>query len=232
LLCTAGCHFPFSGNERSECLGPADARHQLVYLHGMDGPNPSPQEIANRQVLSKIASTLSVRVALPRATLPCPTQPGSICWGWDFSESGLAADAARAAPLIEESAKRCFPAHSHYGILGFSNGGYLLSGVYRSCRLSDLLPKADWLVTVGSAPQSKSMTYNSRDLRGCGSLVVMSGTRDEFNSDSDGGLLKELEERRANAREVTYDGGHLLSLEATEAVLRAEYVAGESVGPR
>lgn len=61
------------------CLGLSNAKHALIFLHGMDSSRPSQQELSNRAILERIADSLNVRIALPRAANMCPTQPNSIC---------------------------------------------------------------------------------------------------------------------------------------------------------
>ena len=92
------------------CLGPAEATHFAVYLHGVDEPSISEQELQNRRSLDAISSSLSLRIALPRASRPCPNQPSSLCWGWAFDEQEIdaAADAVKLAATSCASS-RCLP---------------------------------------------------------------------------------------------------------------------------
>ena len=54
------------------CIGPLDATHSMIYLHGMDSVNPSAKELHNRDILFRIALKLKIKIALPRATMACP----------------------------------------------------------------------------------------------------------------------------------------------------------------
>lgn len=103
------------------CIGPDNAKGFLIYLHGMDSKSPSKQELQNRKILNDLASKYNLKIALPRAQMQCPTQPGSICWGWTWNASEL----ANIIPQILESREQCFPNDQPFGVIGFSNGGYL-----------------------------------------------------------------------------------------------------------
>lgn len=57
-------------------------------------------------MLAEIAKDLSFRIALPRAGSTCPNQPGSVCWGWTYTD----AERAAAVAAIDAAARACFPA--------------------------------------------------------------------------------------------------------------------------
>ncbi len=188
------------------CMGPEGSKINLVYLHGMDSATPSQQEQTNRGVLAKIANELNIRIALPRASKPCPTQPNSVCWGWSFNQSEI--DSTKGT--IEAAAQNCFGTKAHYGMLGFSNGGYLLSQAYRSCTLQTNFPDGGWLAIVGAARYSGNLPVQPASLKGCGSLTILSGSEDQYNSDLNQNYLHVLAAKGADATEIPYSGGHLL----------------------
>jgi hypothetical protein len=90
-----------------------------VYLHGVDASAVSDQEVGNRRELEAVAQALRMRVALARASRPCPGRPSSSCWGWAFDEREL----DEAASVVRRSALSCFGPRP-FGAIGFSKGGY------------------------------------------------------------------------------------------------------------
>jgi len=199
----------------ASCLGPTDAKHFAVYLHGVDERTISDQEHDNRRSLEVIAKALSLRIALPRASTPCPHQPSELCWGWAFDASEL--DAASQA--VSSAAASCFGTGRPFGLIGFSNGGYLLTKLLRTCSLRQRLPGATWMMTIGSAMSHESLKAPPDDLSGCGRLVMLAGTHDQYNFDPGEALLHALEAQHADVRAVRFDGGHTVPLEPTRAAL-------------
>jgi predicted esterase len=197
------------------CLGPADATHFAVYLHGVDEPSVSEQELGNRQSLDTIARSLSMRIALPRASMPCANQPSSLCWGWAFDEREV--DVATEA--VKRAATSCFGAGHPFGLIGFSNGGYLVTKLLRTCELHDTLPEATWMLTVGSAMNHGPLEPRPEDLSRCGRLVMLVGTHDTYNFDPDDGLLHALEAKHADVSGVRFDGGHVVPEDPTRTAL-------------
>ncbi|OFZ79400.1 MAG: hypothetical protein A2603_14515 [Bdellovibrionales bacterium RIFOXYD1_FULL_55_31] len=114
---------------QTDCLGTWAAKHYLIYLHGMDTESPSPQEQQNREMLSRLAQVLNLRIALPRAKNACPTQPNLKCWDWAFTKEAVQAELANA---IAE-ANQCFPDGAAFSFVGFSNGGYLVNAAIQNC---------------------------------------------------------------------------------------------------
>jgi predicted esterase len=222
LLATVGCHkHPFALSAADEelasakCIGPVDAKHFVVYLHGIDSPSPSDQELGNRRVLAQIAREGSYRIALPRSTSRCPNQPGSICWGWSFNETEISA----AVAAIDASAAACFPPDRHFTLVGFSNGGYLLGKMFRGCELPARLPHADGVIAVGSAIFEGPLESKPASLEACGQLVFISGSHDEYNFDPTQHYLQVLQAKGAHAEQAVFDGGHLVPLEPTRTML-------------
>ncbi|MBX3231478.1 MAG: hypothetical protein KF837_29400 [Labilithrix sp.] len=182
----------------------------------MDGATASPQEMANREVLAALARKLSVRFALPRSSMACPTQPGSICWGWSFDDAELAA----AASVVRAGARACF-GDGPVTLVGFSNGGYLLNKLIRSCSLKSHVPEAVRAITVGAGVFHGPLEPSPESLTGCGELTMLVGDEDEHNFDPSGNLLRQLRAKHANVREVRYHGGHLLNEAALGDALSA-----------
>ncbi|MBX3200075.1 MAG: hypothetical protein KF894_18215 [Labilithrix sp.] len=172
--------------------------------------------MTNRSVLAALAQTRSLRVALPRATMECPTQAGSICWGWSFDDREIEV----ATSIVRAAAETCFgdrPAT----VIGFSNGGYLLTNLLRTCSLKDKLPRATHLITVGAGMMRGPLGSGPESLVGCGDLTMLVGDKDEFNFDPTGNLLQNLRARNAAVREIRFEGGHLLHRAALDDTLSA-----------
>ncbi|MGE0328947.1 MAG: hypothetical protein AB7K71_36710 [Polyangiaceae bacterium] len=196
------------------CIGEVSAAHHVVYLHGMDTEPLSDQEQHNREVLAAVAKARGVRFALPRASRACPTQPGSVCWGWKFDD----AEATAATARISAAAAQCF-AGKAYGLLGFSNGGYLLNKLLRSCRLKATLPDAAWMISVGSAKFEGELEAEPKSLAGCGKLLLVSGREDTYNFDPKHHLFELLKAKGADAEHLEYAGGHVLEETALKQAL-------------
>jgi predicted esterase len=188
------------------CLGPADATTFAVYLHGMDSPTVSDQELGNRDILAHAAAARSIRIALPRARTTCPSDPGARCWGWNFDDAEIDA----AATTIADAAQACFGAKP-YGVIGFSNGGYLLSKLYRTCRLHDKLHDATWTITFGSAIFEGALEPQPGSLAGCGRIVIVAGTGDSRNFDPTDHLATVLNAKGADVTSLRFEGGHSVS---------------------
>ncbi len=184
----------------ADCLGPADARHFAVYLHGNALVVPSQEE---RRVLAQVAQSLSVRFALPRGEQKCGEDT---CWGWR-----LDADQRRVgAAAIQAAAQRCFPKDARFGLVGFSNGGYLALGLLRACELPALLPRVAWSLSVGSAMLRGPIEPTPTDLSDCGQIVMLSGDGDTFNNDPAHNYRHRLEAKHAQVTEREFAGGHQL----------------------
>jgi hypothetical protein len=142
----------------------------------------------------------------------------SRCWGWAFDAAELDA----AAALVRGSASECFGDRS-FDVIGFSNGGYLVNQLLRTCSLRTRLPRASRLITVGAAaPLQGTLEAKPVSLEGCGDLTMLVGREDEHNSDPASSLLHALEVKRASVRETRFDGGHLLRGAPLESVLFAK----------
>lgn len=187
------------------CLGSQNAESFAIYLHGMDGQTPSEQEMTNRETLAALARKLSIRIALPRARMACPSQPGSICWGWSFDDAEVKA----AMSIVRDAARSCFGGKPA-ALVGFSNGGYLLTKLIRSCSLKSELAEATRVITVGAGMIKGPLEPKPESLVECGELTMLVGTKDEYNFDPSGNLFRGLRGKNANVREVRFDGGHFL----------------------
>jgi hypothetical protein len=207
---------------QASCIGPTDARAFAVYLHGMDSPSVSDQELGNRQALAEIAEKLSLRLALPRSARRC--SESTLCWGWG---SAAPEELEPTFVTIEAAARACF-GDRPFGLIGFSNGGYNLTAMFRTCQVRTRLPGAKgWVVTVGSTMIRGPLEPEPEDLSGCGELVMLVGEGDVHNFDPVHNYLRRLQAKRARVRLETFQGGHWVPPEPTGSVLRALISSGE-----
>lgn len=117
---------PAAANKSTtECIGPAQPRAYVIYLHGLTPPEQKTNEEGeNRDILERLAKDLALRIALPRGPL-CPT--GKLCWpARDQDELLQTFDALRA------NARACWSGEPKYTLLGFSNGGYFAFKLYKA----------------------------------------------------------------------------------------------------
>jgi hypothetical protein len=196
-----------------QCLGDTIlAKRWVVYLHGMDSPSVSPQENENRKTLAELAEELHLRIALPRSSMTCPTQAGSICWGWKFSPQELES----ALKVITNARTECFSTQRPYDLIDFSNGGYLLTHWYRK----NLDPAIDTppqsMVAFGSELGTVPAQCNFKNLP---PLTLAIGTEDEFNRDPKHRFFQELKSAGANAELIEFQGGHTLNKDALRKIL-------------
>lgn len=187
-----------------ECIGPKNADKFIVYLHGIDSVVPSKQELANREVLSRLSEALKVRFAVPRASGRCPNNKHQLCWTWSAKTS---AELLSVKSAIESAVNACFPSKS-YDALGFSNGGIALASMLRLCEKV----KFKSVITVGAA--GAWYPSDPKNLRSCGTqLVSLLGTDDQANQKPVRDFVAHLISLNAPVELIEYDGGHALVFE-------------------
>lgn len=207
-----------TGSLEVSCIGPESADTFAIYLHGMDSVVPSQHELGNRAILKDIAKALNIRFALPRAGMECPTQPGSICWGWKFDQTELAA----VLPQIVESRSACFANEKPFAILGFSNGGYLLTRWYSGGLIPSVSPRPFLLIASGSG--KGQVLPGIDDLSMNPSLTIVIGKEDQFNFDPSESLFHSLKALKAPVRLIEFQGGHVLD---KDSLLKALQMSGQ-----
>jgi predicted esterase len=190
------------------CLGPENAKSYVIYLHGIDSPAPSAQEVENRRILSDLAKQDDIRIALPRAKSACPTQFGSQCWGWKFDDAEL----TEILPQILNSRAACFAAEKPFKILGFSNGGYLLLHWYARGMRPSFGDVPDFLITSGSG--KGYVPSDQTNLSSNPPLTLEIGRNDEFNFDSSEKFFHALKDLKAPVTLFEFEGGHNLNADA------------------
>jgi len=193
------------------CIGPKDASRFMVYLHGMDTISPSKQELENRKVLSRLAESLKIKFAIPRAKSKCPTNSAQLCWSW---QAKISTDLESTKNAISTSANECFPSKG-YEVLGFSNGGAALTSMLRLCE------KVEFKKAIAIGAAGGWFSSDPKDLRSCGpKLISMLGKEDGANQKPVRDLTAHLLSLHAPIELVEYVGGHALSYEPLYEVLK------------
>ncbi len=195
----------------TECIGEKNAKKLMVYLHGMDSISPSRQELDNRIVLEKLAKSLDMRFAIPRATKACPTNDKQICWTWT---ARTAEDLEPVKKAISSAAHDCFSSKT-YSVLGFSNGGTAVASLLRLCQDVDFKLG----IVVGAAGAWFSSDPSS--LQNCQpEIISMIGSQDSANHKPARDFIAHLVSLKAKATVVEYQGDHSLSYQALFEQLR------------
>ena len=190
------------------CLGDETAHNFLVYLHGMDTPEPSFQEERNRARLTLLAEALHMRIAVIRATSPCEQNPLLHCWSQTTTE-----ELEELAQAITVSATTCFGEEAQYGVLGFSNGGFAASRLIQYC----VHHTADWMVATSSAGSWAS--DEPSDINECGRLFLLIGTDDHNTHPHTLNYYDHLLTVGADVQLITFDGGHELPYQPLHSLL-------------
>ncbi len=198
------------------CLGNESAESYLIFLRGMDKAGTDAGEKGLRELFTRLAQELNLRVALPRSSLPCSSDRSFRCWGWDFGSGEL----DTSSQAIQNAASTCFPQDAEFGLLGFSNGGYLLSKLYRNCQLHRHLPQTKFAIVVGATALRKPIRDIVQDLRDCGRVRIISGRKDSLNADLTGSYAQLLRSRGGDVEEIFWDGGHTLPEKELRLVLK------------
>lgn len=187
----------------TQCIGPSTATRFVVYLHGMDTPVPGSLEMKNRSRLEKVANELNMRIALPRATVNCPSRPELKCWTWAVSEN-----LEPTLDRIENAANDCFP-EQKYSVLGFSNGGYLVHKLLRACAHRNFTS----LISYGAA--GSWLASDPQDLSNCPlSLSMNVGKSDSSVTTTSVKLYEHFKALNADVSFQNYDGAHELTVES------------------
>lgn len=187
-------------------LGDTDSHSIVIYLHGMDRPDISEQELKNRQTLNVIGNALSVKFYLPRSMSRCRNNDSQLCWPQDTTaelEGTLSAIMSR--PNFEKQ-------DSVEGIIGFSNGGFFTSKLIQHC----LVPDAFWVISIGSSGAWRNST---KDLSNCGRLISIIGKKDKWHYSYMLDFHAYLQSAGAKVTLIEFEGGHEIPYQELEKEL-------------
>lgn len=190
--------------EEIKCLGTSKSKNFAVYLHGFTDSNFSGREAKNLAQLKKLGRMMDMMIAIPKSPKGC-YQNGQLkrCWGVEMTKS----QAVDATELAEKAAHKCFPGGSKYGIIGFSNGGYVATKIFSHCLAPEHSPKLDWLVTVGAAKLWGEGAVGRR-LKSCRPITLVAGKRDVHNYERRQRKFRKLQNKGAQISILLFDGGH------------------------
>jgi predicted esterase len=172
---------------------------------------PSDQEIKNRSVLAVLAEELEMRIAVPRASSRC--SENTVCWGWALDDE----DVKRALKEVANAAASCNLPDRKLGLIGFSNGGYLVVKLFRADMFKEAHPKIHWGIAVGSAMIKGPI--EPHPFRVGGQLTLIIGNKDTFNYDPEQNYLKQLRRKSPSVQLREFAGGHELPLNETRDVI-------------
>ena len=192
-----------------ECAGHRTASHAIIYLHGVDPPRPTVQEQGNRQLLTKLAKSEGIALAMPRATTACMQKAfkGKLCWPRSTDEV-LQKEFQR---ILATTAK-CYKPSATLGMIGFSNGGYFINKL-----ISDCTPgQVRWFLSIGSAGASRSIRTGSA----CGHLQLLIGRYDMTHNEARR-YAQELQRLGRSVEFTDFDGGHIIPEQATRDAIRS-----------
>lgn len=198
-------------NAVASCIGPEDSMGFMVYLHGRDFDPPGTLELQNRHVLEQIAENLHIKIALPRGSETCGGNGPPRCWGWEISDS----QTEEALKAIQSAADSCFGSGKSFGLIGFSNGGYVVDRIYRTCALRS----SSWFISVGAGAANPPSAQWAADLSTCGTFTLIEGTQDPQNYDKSGTYLGKIQRRGGHAQELQFEGGHEIPYEPTRRAI-------------
>jgi len=153
-----------------DCLGPDQATSAWFYLHGMDEPTVGDHEQRNRHLLSKIASEMNLRIAIPRGNQLCDKKA---CW----NHQGVKQVVASIDDAIEKS-RECLGKRPVVGMIGFSNGGYLLNKYFQSCHHENYI---SYLVIGALGELSAKEQRPIKQQESCGQLTLGIGDKDQLH---------------------------------------------------
>ncbi len=214
LISLMGCQSKDSGrvdrddvfDEKFICLGEVGAKNSIVYLHGFTGRNWNGREQSNLKNLRKIAARMDVRIAVPMSKKSCEIRGGEQrCWGVNMTRT----QALETLKVTKRAAAKCFEPDSNYGVVGFSNGGYMATKIFGYCLAPRHAPNLDWIVTVGAAKLWGSGSRRS-DLRACRPITLVAGKKDKYNYERRQNRFRQLRRKGAKVSVLLFDGGHEL----------------------
>ncbi|MFW7378231.1 MAG: hypothetical protein ACOH5I_05460 [Oligoflexus sp.] len=152
---------------KDTCLGPDKATDAFIYLHGLDDPKVGEHENRNRKLLQKIAEDLNTKIAVPRSKEICRNNRS--CW----THQGVDQIMASMEYAMKQS-HTCIGDRKLKGMMGFSNGGYLLSKYFQSCKHSNPI---SYLITGALGELNPIPLPKSPDR--CGHLTIAIGRQDQ-----------------------------------------------------
>ena len=191
------------------CIGDKNSEANAVYLHGFTDREYSGQERKNIKELRRLAEVMDLRIAIPLSPITCEqNEERQHCWGVDMTRT----QAKRALAVATEAVGECFDSDSDFGVIGFSNGGYIATKFFSYCLAPQYQPRLKWIVTVGSAKLWGQGHSNRGSLRHCRPIALVIGKRDRHNYEYRQRYFRRLRAKGARVSILTFQGGHELKV--------------------
>lgn len=202
--------------EQIACVGKSRSQNYAVYLHGFTDRSFTGQEATNLRRLKKLGQMMDMMIAVPKSPKGC-WKDGKIrrCWGEEMTRS----QAEQAFRLAIKASRKCFPPGKKYGIIGFSNGGYVTTKIFSHCLAPQMDSRMSWMVTVGAAKLWGDGVGQSR-LKSCRPITLVAGKRDKHNYERRQRKFRDLRRKGADISILLFDGGHEVPLGPMVTALR------------
>jgi hypothetical protein len=192
-------------NASPVCLAPAKARANLVYLHGLDDPDPSKEEQGYISDLKHLSTELQMGLYAERSKVTCPSK--KLCWRYRDP-----AELAATLQTVSAGAKTCFKdTPVPLFVLGYSNGGYFATRLVATCTPHPFAA----IVASGS---SGDLDPKIKDFASCGRLRLVIGKNDKLTRPKTLKLHAELKQKNGDVTLSEFDGGHRLDFPTLRSV--------------
>lgn len=197
----------FSDYIKTDCYGPKNTRVYYAYLHGWDSPNIGQHERLNRRMMKKIAEQNGWRIALVRGRSRCN---GGLrqCWNTRSPQ-----DVVNSWNTINAEVQKCFPKKTSYGIVGFSNGGYLVASLFNRCIKGPI----KWLVMIGAGQNNR---ISKVTVPKCCPMRILMGKSD-ITLKKARAYYQKLKGLGSDVQFITYPGGHIIDQASLVKVINA-----------
>lgn len=192
----------------ADCIRSEKSVAQLIYLHGMDIPEKSFQEIEIRKTLEVVSKNEKIDIYLPRASMKCPNHPNQLCWMWGSED---VKSLKEEKDKILKRARQCFRSKKQLIWVGFSNGGNRLNQFIQACL-------NDKYISIGGS--GGIVNKPKLDLSKCGELYLAIGKQDNGNLEPARKFFNSVKKLGAKIERIEFDGGHEVKTEVLTSLIR------------
>jgi len=184
------------------CIGAADAKNQVIFLHGIitetkTGPQPN-----YRTLLDQVAKDANLRIAMPISKDSCRGDTKKRCW---VGNNGKQISTIWNNVLTASS--QCIDTKKPFGLIGHSNGGYMGGRIIMRC----LKPQPKWAVVGGAAGDISHAA--EAESKNCAPLKVFIGKNDLTNQKAKK-FVEQMQGKKRDATLIEYNGGHDFQLKS------------------
>lgn len=201
--------FPSQVLKASVCLGDESAEEYWIYFHGLDEKQIGQHERENREILSKLARELKIRVGVARSKEIC--KHGKLCW-----QHHSPTEIIKSVDEVKGSLAACQGRRRLNGLIGFSNGAYLVSKYFQLCHENLRV------ISVGGGGLLTSKKIDQRaDWSQCGEIFFLMGKKD-ISLSAVKSKTQTLQSKSALSSRVfwrDFKGGHELPVDLLRAIM-------------